>query len=363
MAFNNPHSIIVCSLYLIVTALLLCWYMLMTFFSPALTLWKSQQSRNSFYQEFTIKNLGESDLFLGIQITNTPAGPSVSQQKFIDDILDEAGLRDATPCATPFTIGCKLQHDKGDPLPNPENYRRIVGRLLYLTMTRPNIFYVVQQLSQFMASPISLHWKVVQRILKYLKGTKYLELLFPSTGDLNLAAYSDADWGCCLDTIKSLIGYCICLGSCLISWKTKKQPTDSKSSAEAEYCALASTVSELLWLTYLLRDFLIQVSLPIPLYCDNQSTIHMVHNPVHHEKTKHIDIDCHFVRSHFQSGLIEPTFVPSHHQLADTFTKPLSSAALQKFHVKMNLGSSIQVSLEGGVKKEEDGFVTDWAPP
>lgn len=140
-----------------------------------------------------------------------------------------------------------------------------------------------------------------------------------------MKVFSNANWGCYTETRKSLTCYCIILGSCLISWKTNKQITIAKFSAETEYRALATTVSEVLWITYVFRDFQIKIPQPIVLYCDNLVVIHMVKNPMHHERTKHIDIDCHFVRDHYAKGLIKPVYIKSKDHVANMFTKVVPS--------------------------------------
>ena len=134
------------------------------------------------------------------------------------------------------------------------------------------------------------------RVLRCLKGTPGSGLFFPATGTPQLRAFSDSDWAGCQDSRKSTTGFLVYFGSSLVSWQSKKQSTVSRSSSEAEYRALASTTCELQWLTYLLQDFRITFIEPATLYCDNQSAIQIATNPVFHERTKHIEIDCHIVR-------------------------------------------------------------------
>nr|GEW20321.1 putative zinc finger, CCHC-type [Tanacetum cinerariifolium] len=160
---------------------------------------------------------------------------------------------------------------KGNLLSNPEAYRRLVGRLLYLTMTRPDISYVVQHLSQFVSAPTDLYMQVGLHLLKYLKGTVSKGLFYPVQPHLHITGFFDADWVACLMTRRSLTSYCVFLGHCLVSWKTKKQPTVSRSSTEAEYRAMAVTTREILWLSFLLKDLHVPVKLPITLFCDNKS--------------------------------------------------------------------------------------------
>ena len=205
---------------------------------------------------------------------------------------------------------------------NPFLYRRLVGILVYLTVTRPNISYVVHQVSQYLSAPQSTHYAAVLRILRYLKGTLFHGLFYSAQSPLVLRTFSDADWAGDPTDRRSTTGYCFLLGS-LISWRSKKQTFVARSSIEAEYCALADNIFELLWLQWLLKDLGVSTSSTTSLYCDNQSAIHIAHNDVFHDRTKHIKIDCHFIRYHFIHGALKLFSVSSKDQLADIFTKSL----------------------------------------
>ena len=161
---------------------------------------------------------------------------------------------------------------------NPSLYRRLVGSLVYLTVTRPDISYVVHQVSQYLSAPRSTHYAAVLRILRYLKGTLFHGLFYSAQSPLVLRAFSDADWAGDPTDRRSTTGYCFLLGSSLISWRSKKQTFVARSSTEAEYRALADTTSELLWLRWLLKDLGVSTSSATPLYCDNQSVIHIALN-------------------------------------------------------------------------------------
>ena len=176
-------------------------------------------------------------------------------------------------------------------------------------------------MSQYLSAPQSTHYVVVLRILRYLKGTLCHGLFYSAQSPLVLRAFSDADWAGDPTDRRSTIGYCFLLGSSLISWRSKKQTHVAHSSTEAEYRALADTTSELLWLRWLLKDLGVSTSSATPLYCDNQSVIHIAYNDVFHERTKHIEIDCHFIRYHLVHGALKLISVSSKDQLADIFTK------------------------------------------
>ena len=165
---------------------------------------------------------------------------------------------------------------------NPSLYSRLVGNLVYLTVTRPDISYVVHQMSQYLSAPRSTHYVAVLRILRYLKGTLFHDLFYLAQSPLVFRAFSDADWARDPTDRKSTTGYYFLLGSSLISWRSKKQTFVARSSTEVEYRALVDTTSELLWLRWLFKDLGVSTSSAIPLYCDNQSVIHIAHNDVFH---------------------------------------------------------------------------------
>ncbi|KAK3002667.1 hypothetical protein RJ639_019973 [Escallonia herrerae] len=205
-------------------------------------------------KRFRIKNLGDLKYFLGIEFSRSKKGIFMSQRKYALDILQDSGLLGVRPDKFPMEQNLKLTPTDGILLSDPTKYRRLVGRLIYLTVTRPDIVYSVRTLSQFMHEPRKPHWNAAIRILKYIKGNPGQGLLFSSTNNLALKAFCDSDWGGCRTTRRSVTGYCIFLGNSLVSWKSKKQANVSRSSAEAEYRAMANTCLELTWLRYILQD-------------------------------------------------------------------------------------------------------------
>ena len=187
----------------------------------------------------------------------------------------------------------------------------------------------VHQVSQYLSTPRSTHYAVVLRILRYLKGTLFHGLFYLAQSPLVLRAFSDADWAGDLTDRSSTTGYCFLLSSSSISWRSKKQTFVARSSTKVEYHALVDTTSELPWLRWLLNDLGVSTSSTTPLYCDNQSAIHIAHNDVFHERTKHIEIDCHFIRYHLVHGALKLLSVSSKDQLANIFTKSLSKGRIR----------------------------------
>ncbi|XP_019190323.1 PREDICTED: uncharacterized protein LOC109184740 [Ipomoea nil] len=286
---------------------------------------------------FRIKDLGRLSYFLGLEALRVPSGLYLCQRKYTLEILEENGFLDAKPAKTPCNAGQKLTKDEGKLIEKPEIYRKLIGKLLYLTNTRPDISYSVQQLSQFVDEPKDTHLNAAHRVLRYLKGSPGKGLFYPSQSQAKLQGFSDSDWVACTESRKSITGFCVYLGNSLISWKSKKQVTVSRSSSEAEYRALAATVCEIQWLKYLLVDLKFDISSPITLFCDNKSAIAIGENHVFHERTKHIEIDCHVVKQKIREGVIKLMSVPSHQQVADGFTKALSKPLFDIFHSKLGL--------------------------
>ncbi|KAL0377966.1 UNVERIFIED_CONTAM: Retrovirus-related Pol polyprotein from transposon RE2 [Sesamum radiatum] len=303
------------------------------------SLYGFKQASRQWNQEFTEKLQAygfiqsSHDYCLFIKVT--PLG-LFALLVYVDDVLvADTGLSNAKAATTPLPPGIKFSTTAENQLLNPESYRRLIGRLLYLSFSRPDISHATQQLSQYMQTPCQQHWNAALHLVKYLKGTPCIGLFFPAEANFSLKAYSDADWAACVDTRRSLTGYCIFLGSTLISWKTKKQITVSRSTAEVEYRSMGTTVCELTWIFNLLQDLNITIPTPIPFLCDNRAALHIVANPVFHERTKHLEIDCHLIRDKYKNGFIAPSHVPSKAQLADVFTKSLTSTLFLLSHFQV----------------------------
>ncbi|GJY44903.1 ribonuclease H-like domain-containing protein [Tanacetum coccineum] len=225
----------------------------------------------------------------------------LSQKKYAVEILERAGMVNCNPSRTPVDTESK----PGDIVSDPTLYRSLAGSLQYLTFTRPDISYAVQQLF--------------------------------SSSTTDLVAYSDADWAGCPTTRRSTSGYCVFLGNNLLSWSSKRQPTLSRSSAEAEYRSVANAIAETCWLRNILRELHTPLSSTTLIYCDNISAVYLSSYPVQHQRTKHIEIDIHFVRDLVAAGQVRMLHVHSRYQFADIFTKGLPSALFEEFRSSLSV--------------------------
>jgi hypothetical protein len=291
---------------------------------------------SALQQEFSLKDLGLLHHFLGMHVQHSPSGLFLSQRQYMLEILDQAGMTNCKPCSTPVDLNLKLSTG-GAPVADPTDSRSLAGALQYLTFTRSDISYVVQQVCLHMHNPKEPHLTALKRILRYIRGTLHMGLLIRPSSQQELVVYTDADWAGCPDTRKSTSGYAVFLGDNLISWSSKRQNTVSHSSAEAEYRAVANAVAEATWLRQLLTELHTPLRKTTLVYCDNVSAIYMSKNPVQHQRTKHVEIDLHFVRERVALGNVRVLHVPTTSQFADIFTKGLPTSVFKEFRSSLNV--------------------------
>ncbi|KAJ0617172.1 putative RNA-directed DNA polymerase [Helianthus annuus] len=289
---------------------------------------------------FKIKDLGVLKYFLGIEVLYSNDSVCLSQRKYCLDLLSEFGYLGCKPVGTPIEqshlVTSKTSKDIKF-LDNITGFQKLIGKLIYLSLTRPDISYSVQFLSQFMHKPTQVHLDIALRLLRYLKQSPGKGIMFRKTDNLDITGYVDSDWGKCLVTRKSVTGFAIYLGGTLVSWKSKKQNVVSRSTAEAEYRAMCSATCEIMWIKNVLEELKSKYVLPVKLFCDNKSAISISYNPVFHERTKHFELDLHFLREKIVKGLIEPQKIATDIQIADIFTKGLSVSQHNEMCGKLGL--------------------------
>jgi histone deacetylase 1/2 len=249
-------------------------------------------------KDFALKDLGPLHFFLGIEVKRNSHGLVLSQSRYASDILSRSGMANCKSIDTPLSSTEKLSVTEGRSLSMDDStrYRSLVGALQYLTLTRPDIAFAVNKVCQFLHDPTTSHWSDVKRILRYVKGIVNLGLKISPSKSMLVSAFSDADWAGCVDDRRSTGGFAVYLGGNLISWSARKQPTVSRSSTEAEYKSLANATAEMIWVQKLLTELGVQHPSMARLWCDNLGATYLSANPIFHARTKHIEIDFHFVR-------------------------------------------------------------------
>ena len=293
----------------------------------------------SLREEFAIKDLGNLHYFLGIEVKREEDGLVLLQSKYASDVLARVGMTSCKMVTSPMSSTEKLVQGEGEELSGTDatKYRSTVGALQYLTLTRPDLSFAVNRVCQYMQTPTDQHWSAVKRILRYLKHTLNVGLHIRKSASTHISAFSDADWAGSPDDRKSTSGFAVFLGSNLVSWSSRKQPTVARSSTEAEYKALANATAEIIWLQSLLGELGVYQSRAPTLWCDNLGATYLSANLVFHARTKHIEIDFHFVRERVARKALEVQFVPTQDQLADGLTKPVNAQQLRRLRYNLNL--------------------------
>ncbi|KAM2959955.1 hypothetical protein FF1_029709 [Malus domestica] len=287
--------------------------------------------------EFEMKNLGDLKYFLGVEVARSSKGIFLSQRTYVLDLLKETGMLGCKPVDTPIIEKHHLCLDPNQKSVDKGRYQRLVGRLIYLAHTRPDIAYAVSVVSQFMHSPSEDHMAAVMRILAYLKSAPGKGVLYRKHGHLRIEGFTDADWAGSVGDRRSTSGYFTFVGGNLVTWRSKKQKVVSRSSAEAEFRGMAHGICELLWLRKLLEGLGFKPKETMRLYCDNKSARDIADNPVQHDRTKHVEVDRHFIKEKLERKIVSIPFVSSDKQLADVLTHAVCSREFDDSLVKLGM--------------------------
>ncbi|GJY44777.1 retrovirus-related pol polyprotein from transposon TNT 1-94 [Tanacetum coccineum] len=288
--------------------------------------------------KFKMSMMGKISFFLGLQISQSPRGIFINQSKYALESLKKYSFDSCDPVDTPMVEKSKLDEDKEGKAVDPSHYRGMIGTLLYLTASRPDLQFAICMCARYQAWPTEKHLNTVKRIFRYLKGTVHQGLWYLKDSSIALTAFADADHAGCQDTRRSTSGSMQLLGDRLVSWSSKRQKSAAISSTEAEYIALSGCCAQILWMRSQLTDYGFGFN-KIPMYCDNKSAIALCCNNVQHSRSKHIDIRFHFIKEHVENGVIELYFVNTEYQLADIFTKALGRNRIEFLINKLGMRS------------------------
>ena len=300
-----------------------------------------EQLKTHLHTTFRTNDLGPIRRYLGVQFDRSSTCLRMHQTEYAKSILQQFGMEDCAPSPTPLPEGTVLSKESSTPPVDATLYRTLVGKLLFLTKTRPDIAHAVGVVSRFMQNPQLAHLQAAKHILRYIRRHPDLGLSYQQGEENRLNGYTDADYGQDIDDRASVGAYIFFLGNSPISWMSKKQSSTSRSSCESEYRALAQCSCEAIWIRGLLIELKIQDNRPTNIYCDNQSSIKLSYNPVFHEKTKHFQIDYHFTRQKVEDNSITVEYISSQEQPADILTKPLGRIKFETCREKLHLRTSL----------------------
>eukprot|EP00253_Pinus_taeda_P030370 PITA_30370 len=255
-------------------------------------------------EEFEMTDMGFLRYFLGIEVDQNENGIFISQTRYVNEVLGRFDMQECKAAITPTVMGLKLSKEDSNKDFDPSLYKSIVGSLMYLTATRPDIMFVVSLISKFMERPKEAHWQAAKRILRYAKGTKRFGILYNVSEHSDLVGYTDSDWAGSVDDRKITSGYVFHMGSVVISWASKKQSIVALSTAEAEYVAATAAACQAVWMRRMLRSLCREQEKATMIFCDNSSAIALSKNSVFHKRTKHIDTRFHYIRELVNNGEI-----------------------------------------------------------
>ena len=300
--------------------------------------------KKSMMIEFDMTDLGKMRYFLGVEVMQRIDGTFISQKKYVMEVLERFGMDKSNPVHNPIVPREKLQKDEDGIRIDSTYYKQIVGSLMYLTNTRPDVMFVVGLISRYMEHPTKIHLQAVRKILRYLKGTVDYGVFYKKEGNEELVAYTYSDYAGDLNDRKSSSGYVFLLSSGAISWLSKKQPVVSLSTTEAEFIAAAACACQAVWLRRILETLGHTQSNSTTVYYDNNSAIKLAKNPVMHGRSKHIDVHFHFLRELTKDGTVQLVHCNTQEQVVDVMTKPLKLDAFVKLRNLLGVCSLSKVN-------------------
>lgn len=279
--------------------------------------------KQSMMTEFEMTDLGKMKYFLGIEVLQKLDGVFIGQQKYTQEVLDRFKMDQCNPVHNLVVPGSKLSRDENGVKVDSTLFKQIVGSLVYLTATRPDIMFCTSLISRYMENPTEMHLQATKRILRYIKGTIGFGVLYKKEGNQELLGYTNSDYAGDQNDRKSTSGYVFLMSSGAVSWSSKKQPVVTLSTTEAEFISATHCACQAVWLKRILKELRHDTCKPTVIYCDSVSAIKLSKNPVIHGRSKHIDVRFHFLRDLTKEGIVELVQCSTREQIADILTKPL----------------------------------------
>ncbi|KAJ0556958.1 putative RNA-directed DNA polymerase [Helianthus annuus] len=287
--------------------------------------------------EFEMTDVGELQYFLGLEVEKKKDGLFICQKKYAKSLLEKFGMSECKRVPTPMNVNDKFRVEDGSKLVNEKQFRSLVGGLIYLTHTRPDILFSVSLISRFMQKPTAIHLGAAKRILRYIAGTVGHGLWYGRTKTVKLEGFTDSDWASSYEDRKSVSAYMFSIGSSAISWSSKKQPVVALSTCEAEYIAANSAACQGVWLRKLLLELGYDQKGPTVIWCDSKSAIFLTKNQGYHSRSKHIDIRFHYIRNLVEDEQVELRFCTTEEQVADMFTKALGKEQFSYLRARLGV--------------------------
>ncbi|GJY11350.1 retrotransposon protein, putative, ty1-copia subclass [Tanacetum coccineum] len=272
------------------------------------------------------------------KIFSCPRGIFLNKSKYALESLKKYGMESSDPVDTPIVEKSKLDEDPQGKAIDPTHYRGMVGTLMYLTASSPDLTFAICMYARYQTKPTEKHLHAVKSIFRYLRGTVNMGLWYPKDSSIALTAYADVDRVGCQDTRRSTSGSMQFLGDRLVSWSSKRQKSAAISCTKAEYIVLSGCCAQVLWMRSQLTDYGLGFN-KIPMYCDNKSVIALCCNNVQHSRSKHIDIRFHFIKEQVKNGVVELYFVNTEYQLANIFTKAMCRERIEFLINKLGMRS------------------------
>ena len=300
--------------------------------------------KSSMQLEFDMTDLGRMRYFLGIEVIQSDVGIFICQRRYAREMLAWLNMIECNSVRNPIVPGTTLSKDNEGTIVDATKFKQVVGSLMYLTVTRPDLMFGVSLLSRYMATPKASHWAATKRIMRYVKGTIEYGILYQKEGKTEITDYSESNYVGDLDDRRSTSGAVFMIRSGAISWASKNQSVVSLSTTEAKYIAAAACACQCIWLHRILEHLGIKSKDATTILCDNNSTIQLSKNPIFHGRSKHIAVRFHFLRDLVNDHVVQLQYCNTHEQVADIMTKAVKLEQFEKLQLMLGVVDVTRVS-------------------